>query len=52
MVSTSDNLALRTAFNRAATYQSYLDFDGNGIINTGDNFEFRHRFNSALTWRV
>ncbi len=22
------------------------------LINTGDNFEFRNRFNKALTWRV
>jgi ELWxxDGT repeat protein len=51
-VNSADNLVLREAFNRIATYKTYLDFDGSGVINTGDNFEFRGRFNSVLNWRV
>jgi hypothetical protein len=33
-------------------YLAFLDFDGDGIINTGDNLQFRSRFNKSLTWRV
>ena len=28
------------------------DFNGNGIVNTADNLQFRSRFNKSLTWRV
>jgi hypothetical protein len=29
--------AFRGAFNNQATYQAFLDFNGDGIINSGDN---------------
>ena len=50
----SDNFAFRGAFNKPAGggYLAYLDFDGNGVINTGDNFELRGRFNKALSWKA
>jgi hypothetical protein len=52
-VNTGNNLAFRTAFNRPSPdYRSFRDFDGSGIINIGDNFDFRNRFNKALTWRL
>jgi hypothetical protein len=52
IVNSVDNLAFRGAFNRAATYKAYFDFDGDGFINTVDNLEFRNRFNKALSWSV
>ena len=35
-----------------AGYKAYLDFNGDGVINTGDNLQFRTRFNKSLTWKV
>ena len=49
---TGDNLALRGVFNNVANYKSYLDFNGDGFIVTGDNLQFRNRFNKALVWKV
>jgi hypothetical protein len=51
---TGDNLAMRSAFNKPidAGYQAFLDFNGDGVINTVDNLQFRLRFNKALSWRV
>jgi hypothetical protein len=45
-------LAFRTAFNNAAAYKAYLDFNGDGLINSGDNLAFRTRFNKSMTWTV
>ena len=33
-------------------YQPFFDINGDGIINTSDNLQFRSRFNKSLTWRV
>jgi hypothetical protein len=51
---TGDNLAMRSAFNKpvGAGYQAFLDFNGDGVINTIDNLQFRIRFNKALMWRA
>ena len=38
--------------NNAATYKSFLDFNGDNTINTADNLQFRSRFNKLLSWRV
>ena len=47
-----DNLAMVTTFNRPAAYNPILDFNGDGVVNTGDNLQFRNRFNRPLTWTV
>jgi hypothetical protein len=52
IVNADDNLMLRGAFNNAATYNASLDFNGDGVINSGDNLQFRKRFGKALSWRV
>jgi len=36
VVNSGDNLAFRAAFNNAAGYKSYLDFNGDGTINSAD----------------
>jgi len=50
----NDNLAFRGAFNKpvGGGYVPYLDFNGDGNINSGDNLAFRARFNKSLTWTV
>jgi hypothetical protein len=54
VLSTGDNLAFRNAFNKpaGAGYVPFLDFNGDGIVNSADNLQFRSRFNKALTWRI
>jgi hypothetical protein len=52
MVLTRDNLLFRPTVNRPANYKAYLDFNGDGAINSFDNLQFRTRFNKALTWRA
>jgi hypothetical protein len=32
--------------------KAFLDFNGDGIINSGDNLQFRNRFNKSLSWSV
>ena len=54
-VNTNDNLLFRPTFNTvsgapATQYLAYFDFEGNGQINTADNFQFRSRFNNPMTW--
>ena len=54
-VNTDDNAGaggFRAAFNNAANYKSWFDFNGDGVINTADNLQFRNRFNRPLTWSV
>jgi len=50
----NDNLAFRGAFNKpvGGGYVPFLDFNGDGNINSGDNLAFRARFNKNLTWTV
>jgi hypothetical protein len=50
----NDNLAFRGAFNKpvGGGYVAFLDFNGDGAINSGDNLAFRGRFNKNLTWTV
>ena len=52
IVATDDNFAFRSSFNRSALQRAYFDFDGNGIINIADDFQFRSRFNKPLSWSV
>jgi len=50
---TGDILAFRAAFNKpAGGYQPFLDFNGDGAINTADNLQFRSGFNKSLSWRA
>ena len=42
----------RASFNNAANYKPFFDFDGDGLINTADNLQFRNCFNRPLTWSV
>ena len=39
------------SFNKpvARAYLAYLDINGDGTINSGDNLQFRNGFNKALT---
>ena len=48
----NDNLAFRGAFNKpvGGGYVPFLDFNGDGQINSADNLAFRGRFNKSLTW--
>jgi len=50
----NDNLAFRGAFNKpvGGGYLPYMDFNGDGNINSADNLAFRTRFNKNLTWTV
>jgi len=54
LVNTGDNLAFRAAFSKPASggYQPFLDFNGDGIINSLDNLQFRSRSSKSLTWRL
>ncbi len=49
-VSTGDNFSFRGALNHPDGYRPDLDYEGDGVINTGDNLEFRSRFNKQLVW--
>jgi hypothetical protein len=51
-VTSIDNLAMTTAFNRPLAYNAALDFNGDGAITSLDNLFFRLNFNRPLTWRV
>jgi len=51
VVNSVDNLQFRGAFNIAAGYKAYLDFDGDGSVVSGDNLPFRARFNKSLKWK-
>jgi hypothetical protein len=45
-------LAFRTDFNNPANYKAFLDYNGDGLVGSGDNLQFRSRFNKPLVWRV
>jgi hypothetical protein len=44
-IDSRDNLAFRTTLNNPLAYNAALDNNGDGVINTGDNLQFRNRFN-------
>jgi hypothetical protein len=50
VVNTGDNLAFRGAFNNPANYKAYLDFNGDGVITTGDNAECDFWASTATAW--
>ena len=43
-------LGFRASFNTPANYRAYYDFNGDGLVETVDNLQFRNRFNRPLTW--
>jgi hypothetical protein len=49
IVNSSDNFDFSSAFNKphGGGFQAYLDFDGDGAINSLDNLQFRSRFKDA-----
>lgn len=63
-LTSADNLVFRNSFgaNEASTilytgdqdiypgYRRWLDYDGNGVINSLDNFVFETNFNRSLSW--
>ena len=52
MQARGSGLQFRGAFNNPANYKAYFDFNGDGLINSGDNLQFRSRFNKLLSWSV
>jgi hypothetical protein len=47
MLSRRWDVVLRTF---GATHHDSPEENGDGIVNSGDNLQFRKRFNKALTW--
>ena len=53
VIDTADNggpLGFRASFNTPANYRPYYDVNGDGVVETTDNLQFRNRFNRPLTW--